>query len=91
MKPDGDRQVCGGSKARGDIARAPRESMVLGNYREHTRGDLAKNGTGGLMITAVSQHDCSLKGEKVTEDLSYKGKDSCQDKEPALLGVGLSH
>lgn len=45
----------------------------------------------GLMTTAVSQHDCSLEGEEVTEDLSYKGKYSCQEREPALLEVGLSH
>lgn len=39
------------------------------------------------MMTAVSQHDCSLKGEGETEDLSYKGKYSCKDREPAFSGV----
>lgn len=74
---------------RRDIARAPRESMELGNYREHTRGDggPSKEWHWGLMMTAVSQHDCSLKGEGETEDLSYKGKYSCEDREPALSGV----
>jgi hypothetical protein len=51
--------------------------LVLADFtglhdREHNQG-------GGdlewvLVLTAVSHHDSSLKGEEVTEDLSYRGK-----------------